>query len=176
MPSWSALWLMWGLSYFSYCIGCTLRSGLYEIPTMIKSFPCGLENNHACKWISDNFPGITHMSEHLENSYKSICLHGCTPIHEERSFFFLKVWDRFDTLKDLLPWIGEQKYIQMDFWQFSRNADICVIPGKLSEIHLHAWVFYNPREKVLIIVGISCCPIWECNISSTVYRAVHSSI
>ena len=123
-----------------------LRSGLHEIPKMIRTFPPWLENNHACKWISDNFPGITHMSEHLENSYKSICLHGCTPIHGERSFFFLKVWDRFDTLKDLLPWIGEQKYIQMDFWQFSRNADICVIPGKLSEIHLHAWVHGCTRK------------------------------
>ena len=37
----------------------------------------------------------------------------------------------------LSPWIGEELCMQMDFWQFSRNADICVIPGKLSEIHLH---------------------------------------
>ena len=32
------------------------------------------------------------------------------------------------------------------------------IPGKLSEIHLHAWLFSNPRGKVLIIVGISWSP------------------
>ena len=25
---------------------------------MIRTFPHGLENNHACKWISDNFPGV----------------------------------------------------------------------------------------------------------------------
>ena len=39
-------------------ICCTLRSGLHKIPTMIKTFPHRLENNHAYKWTSDNFPGI----------------------------------------------------------------------------------------------------------------------
>ena len=33
-----------------------------------------------------------------------------------------------------------------------------VIPEKLSAIHLHAWLFSNPRGKVLLIVGISCSP------------------
>ena len=32
------------------------------------------------------------------------------------------------------------------------------ILGKLSEIHLHAWLFSNPCGKVLIIVGISWSP------------------
>ena len=77
------------LSLYWY-IGCTLRSRLNEIPTMIRTFPRRLENNHACKWISDNFPGITDKSAFLENFQKS-------------------------TLKDPLPWIGEQQYIQMDF-------------------------------------------------------------
>ena len=40
------------------CIGCTLRSILHEILLMIRTFPRGLENNHACKGISDNFPGV----------------------------------------------------------------------------------------------------------------------
>ena len=40
------------------CICCTLRSGLHEIPTMIRTFPHELENNHACKWIFENFPRI----------------------------------------------------------------------------------------------------------------------
>ena len=67
-----------------------------EKKTMIRTVPCGLKNNYACKWISDNFPGmLTYM---------------------------------------------------------------CFFPGKLSEIHLHAWLFANPQGKVLIIVGISCCP------------------
>ena len=33
-------------------IYCTLRSGLHEIPTMIRNFPHEFENNHACKWTS----------------------------------------------------------------------------------------------------------------------------
>ena len=33
-------------------ICCILRSGLHEIPSIIRTFPYGLENNHACKWIS----------------------------------------------------------------------------------------------------------------------------
>ena len=66
-------------------LGCTVRLGLHEIHTMVRTFPCGLENSHAFKWISDNFPRML----------------------------------------------------------------TCVIPGKLSEIHLHAWLFSNPWGKVL---------------------------
>ena len=32
------------------------------------------------------------------------------------------------------------------------------ILGKLSEIHLHAWLFSNPCGKVLIVVGILWSP------------------
>ena len=60
-----------------------------------RTFPHWLDNNHASKWTSDNFPGILTYVLFLENCQKFICLHGCSPIHEERSFFFLKVWDRF---------------------------------------------------------------------------------
>ena len=31
-------------------------------------------------------------------------------------------------------------------------------PGKLSKVHLHAWLFSNPCGKVLIVVGISWSP------------------
>ena len=34
-------------------------------------------------------------------------------------------------------------------WQFSRNFCICIIPGKLSENHLHVWLFSNPWGQVL---------------------------
>ena len=40
----------------------------------------------------------------------------------------------------------------------SRNNTYVSVPGKLSDIHLHAWLFSNPRGKVLIIVGISWSP------------------
>ena len=45
------------LFYLLY-LRSTLRSGLHEIPTTIRTFPHGLVNNHLCKWISDNFPGV----------------------------------------------------------------------------------------------------------------------
>ena len=61
-------------------------------------------------------------------------------------------------LMDLSSWIGEQQYIKMDFRRFSRNNRYVSIPGKLSENHLNAWLFSNPRGKVQINVGISCSP------------------
>ena len=66
-------------------ICCTLRSGFYEIPTMIRTFPHGLENNHACKWTSDNFSGMLTYKVFLENCQKTICMHGYPPIHVDRS-------------------------------------------------------------------------------------------
>ena len=62
---------------------------------------------------------------------------------------------------DLSTWIGEQLCMQMDFWQFCRNAYICIIPGKSTETHLHAWVFYNPCGHVLKSIKSrgQICPI-----------------
>ena len=60
----------------------------------------------------------------------------------------LTPWNSNNDL-DLSTWIWEQPCMQMDFWQFSRNAYICIIPGKLLENHLHAWLFSNPCEQVL---------------------------
>ena len=64
-------------------MGWTLISGQHELSTLIRTFPRGLENSHACNWILDNFPEITHMSVFLENCQISICLHGCSPIHKD---------------------------------------------------------------------------------------------
>ena len=55
----------------------------------------GLQNNHACKWIPDNFPQMLTYVSFLENCLKSICMPGCSPIHMERYFFFLKLLNRF---------------------------------------------------------------------------------
>ena len=66
-------------------ICCTLRSGLHEIPTVIRTFSHGLKNNHAYKWTFDNFPVMLTYELFLENCQKSICMHGCSPIHVERS-------------------------------------------------------------------------------------------
>ena len=53
---------------------------------------------------------------------------------------------------DLSTWVGEQPCMQMDFWPFDRNADTHIIPGKMSKIHLHAWLFSNSREKSLFLL------------------------
>ena len=45
--------------------------------------------------------------------------------------------------------------MQMYFRKFSRNNTYVSIPGKLSQIQLHEWLFSNPCGKVLIIFGIS---------------------
>ena len=61
---------------------------------------------------------------------------------------------RFDTPKDRSTWIGKYPCMQIVFWQVSRNNSYLSIPGKILEVHLHAWLFSNPHGKVLIIVGI----------------------
>ena len=66
-------------------IGCTLRSGLHEIPTMIRTFPHGFEKNHAWKWTSDSFPRMLTDVLFLLNCQKTSCLHDYSPIHVDRS-------------------------------------------------------------------------------------------
>ena len=57
-------------------VSCTLRSGLHEIPKMIRTFPHGLENNRAFKWTFDNFPGMLTPVLFLENCQKTIFMQG----------------------------------------------------------------------------------------------------
>ena len=59
------------------------------------------------------------------------------------------------TLLVILETFRRSACMQSVFLQFSRNNTCVWIPGKLSELHLHAWLFSNPHGKVLIIVGIS---------------------
>ena len=76
-------------------ISCTLRSGLHEILTMIRTFPHELENNHACKWTSDNFPGKLTYVLFLVSCQKTICMHGYSPIHVDRSLRVSNLWDKY---------------------------------------------------------------------------------
>ena len=46
---------------FSY----TQRSWLPEIPTIIRTFSPGLKNNNTLKCSSNNFPGMTHICQHV---------------------------------------------------------------------------------------------------------------
>ena len=101
------------------------------------------------------------MTAFMENFQKFLCIDGCSPIQGRRSLRISNLGDKsLKKKKDISPWIGEQQCMQTDLKKktFSRTADISVITGKLLEIHLHAWLFSNPRGKFLIIDGISCTP------------------
>ena len=74
-----------------------------------------------------------------------------------------QIWTSWNSnnYKDLSALIREQPCMQMDFWQFSRNADMSVIPEKLSENYVHAWLFSNPCGQVLKSIKLRgyICPI-----------------
>ena len=59
--------------------------------------------------------------------------------------------------------IGEQPCMQMGFLEFSSNYTYFDIPGKFSEIHMHAWLFSNSGEKVLLSIKSrgKICPIFS---------------
>ena len=95
---------------------CTHRSGLHEITTMIRTFTLGLENSHACKWISDNFLGMLTYVLFLENCLKSICMHGCSQSTWKGPFSSLKYGTYLSPrVNTLSTWIGELPGMQMIF-------------------------------------------------------------
>ena len=56
-------------------------------PILLKrnmTFPHGLENNNASNWIFVSFPGMLIYVLFLKSCQKSICMHGCSPIHVVR--------------------------------------------------------------------------------------------
>ena len=60
------------------------------------------------------------------------------------------------TRKRTFPQGLDNNPAKMVFWKWiSINANICGITGKVSESHLHVWLLFNPRGKVLVIVGFS---------------------
>ena len=60
----------------------------------------------------------------------------------------------FNKNQDLVPWIGEQQYIEMLLLLFANNPDKCCYVGKLQEHNFSVWLFSNPRDKILILVEI----------------------
>jgi hypothetical protein len=61
---------------------------------MIRTYPHGFENNHACKWTSDNFPGMVTYVLFLENCQKTIYMDGYSPIHVDRSLRVSNLGDK----------------------------------------------------------------------------------
>ena len=131
------------------CISCTVRLGLHEIQTMVRTFSCGLEINHACKWISDNSPGMLTYVLFLESCQKSICMHDCSPIHEERSLRRKNTFPQGLESNHTCKWISDNFPGMLTYVLF---LEICE-----KSICMHNF-FSNPWGKVLIIVGISGSP------------------
>ena len=70
---------------------------------------------------------------------------------------FNKFWQELN----IVPWIGEQTYTEMLFWQFSNIIIYLKIVGKIPDKHLNIWLFSNPGDKDQIL-GKSTgqiCPI-----------------
>ena len=91
-------------------MGCTLRTEIHEILTLIRTFPHGLENKHACKWTSDSFPGMLTYELFLENCQKTICMQGYSIIHVDMSF---RVSNQGD--KSVLYFQEEKRPLHMDW-------------------------------------------------------------
>ena len=140
------------LEAFNVC--CTLTSGLHEIPTMVRTFPHGLEYNHICKWISDNFQGMLTYILCLENQLKFICMHGCSPIPVERPFF-LKVQDRFVHMDWRITMhangfliIFLEYYICKHSWKIVRNPFACmVVLQSMWKGPIHCWNFMESGSE-----------------------------
>ena len=75
---------------FILCICCTP----HIIPTMIRTFPNGSENIHACKWTFEHFLGRLTYVAFLENCQKTICMHGYSPINVDRSLRVSNLGDK----------------------------------------------------------------------------------
>ena len=61
----------------------------------------------------------------------------------------------------MVPWIWEQPYTEIFFWQFSNIIIYVKIVGKIRDQHLSVWLFSNPGDKVQILVESmgQICPI-----------------
>ena len=69
---------------------------------------------------------------------------------------YVPLWDpgfiKFQQENFFVPWIGEELYTEMLFWQFSNTIIDVQIVGKIPDHYLNVWLFSNPRDKVQILV------------------------
>ena len=90
------------ISNFFFTVSCLNFSGTMNLfQSYLQSaaaysceIPHDLENNHACKWNSDNFPGMLTYVLFLENCQKTICMHGYSSIHVDRSLRVSNLGDK----------------------------------------------------------------------------------
>ena len=63
-------------------------------------------------------------------------------------------FNKFRQEKSVVPWIGEQPYTEMLFWQFSNIFIYVKIIGKILDQHLSVWLFSNLGEKVQFLLKV----------------------
>ena len=136
---------------------------------LLKTCSHGLENTHACKWFSRNntYKVLYIKFSFLENHFEKweikfelfiwqptltaaiwiICMTTNTDGYHMDMKFKRNVLNHFSFF-NVIP----QKT------KFNIECLICKNHGKLSEVHLHPWLFSNSCGKVLIIVEISWSP------------------
>ena len=61
----------------------------------------------------------------------------------------------------MVPWIGEQPYTKLLFWQFSNTILYPKIVGQIPDQNLNVWLFSNPGDKVQIHIKSTgqICPV-----------------
>ena len=87
-------------------------------------------------------PGLLNkLSSIFTRNYLKMCFNTYVPL-----------WDpgfiKFQQKLNFVPWIGEQPYTEILFWQFSNIIIYVKTVGKILDRHLNVWVFSNPWDNV----------------------------
>ena len=64
---------------------------------------------------------------------------------------WVPLWDhgfiKFQNKWNFVPWIGEQPYTEIMFWQFSNIIIYVMMVKKIPDYYLNVWLFPNPGDK-----------------------------
>ena len=143
---------------FAHCICSTMISRLHNILTRFRNLSPGFENNHTLKCCSDNFPTLPYISGCMKNvgpTFQCIVLlqsRGQGPKNIEN--YGTNLSPTFNKNKDLVPWIGEQRYLKTLVHHFSIDRDMYGYVGKLTKQNFNVRLCPNPGNKFLILVKI----------------------
>ena len=78
----------------------------------------------------------------------------CLPFALKKNY--VSLWNpgfiKFQQDQKFVPWIGEQPYTEMLFWQFSNIIIYVKIVGNIPDQHLNVSLFSNPGDTVQILV------------------------
>ena len=130
---------------FWNCICFTLRSSTLRSSTLRSWLHKILPKIEFCPWIGEQpyiktlfgqFSNINIYAKIVGKCKINILMYHYSPIQGTRSKkreqnYGPNLSPTFNKHQDRVPWIGEQQYIEILFWYFSNNSNICVYVGKL---------------------------------------------